>query len=183
MFRRAPDEARWSEALVAHREAMRSYLSAAAAVPEERWLEPLAPGKWSPAEVTEHVRLVYAQLVSELTGGQGVAIRVRWPLRSWIRWIYLGRILRTGEFPAGARSPREARPGEVSADRQAAAQGLETAAESFERELAARRGLPATRLTHHIFGRLSPWTGLLLCTVHTRHHGRQLEALGGGPWS
>ncbi len=178
MLCRPPDDAQWQEAFAAHGEAVRGYVATATALPEARWLEPLGDGKWSPAEVTEHVRLVYERLAAELQGGPGVAIRLRWPWRVYARARYLRKILREGTFPEGARSPREARPTSPVADPAEACRRLLSEAGGFERELAARRHLPTTRATHHIFGRLSPWTGLRLCTVHTLHHRRQLE-----PWS
>ncbi len=177
MFRRAPSDAEWQEAFAAHGEAVDGYVAMAAAIPGGRWLEPLAPGKWSPAEVTEHVRLVYERLAVELTGGPGVAIRMPWLLRPYVRARYLRAILRDGTFPEGARSPREARPVHAVADPAEAGRRLFAEAGDFERELSARRNLAAIHVTHHIFGRLSPWTGLRLCTVHTLHHCRQLRAV------
>ncbi len=139
-----------------------------------RWEAPTAPGKWSPAQITEHLRLSYEVLCEELGGGRGLTLRTPAWLRPWLRWRYLRGILRTGSVPAGARAPREVRPGDGPFPQQPAIARLEAAALAFERGLEGRWAEPGTVLTHHLFGRLTATDAFRFVTVHAEHHLRQL---------
>ena len=43
------------DALTLNRDAAQRFLATARAVPPERWVTPVAPGKWSPAQIVDHV--------------------------------------------------------------------------------------------------------------------------------
>jgi hypothetical protein len=157
-----------------HREAMASAVGAVRAVDSRLWDAPRAPGKWSPAEIAEHLSLSYAPLLAELDGGAGYALRLTgWKLRL-ARWRYLPVILERGVFPPGGRAPREARPAGHSASPEAAAARLAESASHFERRLTEAQASGPVRLTHAYFGKLAAPQILRLLAVHARHHRRQL---------
>ena len=175
---------RWEAARRAHRLAVEQLAASALAVPEARWLQPRAPGKWSPAQETLHVARSYEAALDEIDGGQAMRPRVtRWRARL-LRWFYLPHLLRTGDFPRVA-APVEIRPNEVEAAFCDAARLVErvreraiACEEALERAGRDRRAL---RLTHPYFGPLRPMAALRLLTVHTAHHARRLarEAAAG----
>lgn len=158
-----------------HQTAVATFISRAEALSPADWDAPLAPGKWSPAQVAEHLRLSYAVLGGEADGGEGLRIRTPSWMQPWLRFRYLRPILSTGSLPTGARSPREARPGDGPFDRVATLAALAAAAAAFEDAIARRWDNRSAALTHHIFGRMPVRKGLRFATVHTQHHTRQIS--------
>jgi hypothetical protein len=141
------------------------------------WIQPLAPGKWSPAEITSHVAEAYQVLRTELGGGAGMRL-LGSPLQRWVlRHTMLPRLCQGQPFPPGVRAPKETRPREIEEDPALALTRLDTLAMAFTKELTTQAAAREVRLTHAYFGSLSPRQGLQLLIVHTRHHARQLASV------
>ncbi|HEX6407278.1 MAG TPA: DinB family protein [Gemmatimonadales bacterium] len=167
----------WATLVARHSAAVEEFLRAAQEVEPVRWLQPSRPGKWSPAEITSHLFESYHTFRSELAGGPGMGLRVA-PLRRWVlRRTVLPRILSTGNFPDGARAPRETRPREVQPDPSIALHALSTEADAMVQELSDRMRSGRVRLTHAYFGRMSAPQSLTFATIHTRHHARQIAGV------
>jgi uncharacterized damage-inducible protein DinB len=159
-----------------HASAVSEFVEAARRIPRGAWTQELAPGKWSPAEITSHVAEAYEVLRRELSGGPGMRL-LGSPLQRWLlRRTMLPGILRGRPFPVGARAPSETRPREVQMDPTSTLATLEVKADAFARELSARVADRRLRLSHAYFGPMSARQSLQLVAVHTRHHARQLEA-------
>jgi hypothetical protein len=156
-----------------HRHAVAAFVAAARAVPARAWNQPTAPGKWSPAQIAEHVRLAYAAFDAELAGGQGLRLRSSWWIRPFLRLVYLRSIVRTGRMPRPVVAPREARPGAGPFDQQATLAGFEANVAAVEQKLTMRHGTRAPVLTHPYFGGLDVTHAWRFLTVHTDHHRRQ----------
>jgi hypothetical protein len=169
----------WTELQNDHARAIQEYITAAGALTPGAWMEPLAPGKWTPAEITAHVSEAYRVLNAELAGHEGMRLLGSRLQRLVLRHTVLPRLLAGSPFPPGVRAPRETRPREIVADRGVALPALVHLAESFTRELTEQSTRRTVRLTHAYFGAMSPRQGLALLTVHTRHHARQLTAASG----
>jgi succinate dehydrogenase/fumarate reductase flavoprotein subunit len=88
-----------------------------------------------------------------------------------LRWLVLPWILRTGRFPKGARSPREARPSAGAVTAIELSRRLEVAAAAI-REALGRQGpdVSRRRVDHPYFGSMSAARAIRLTIVHTRHH-------------
>lgn len=168
--------AKAASAAAEHRSAVQEFISTARAVPERDWERPLDHGKWSPAQVAEHLRLTYVVAGNELAGGSGLKIRTSWLLRTFLRWRILPRILATGKIPGGAKATREIRPGDGPFDRDQVLSALATAAKVAEESIVRHWDDRPVHLTHHIFGGLDAATTMRFATVHTRHHARQIAA-------
>jgi DinB family protein len=167
----------WNALVADHSLALQEFALTSRKVPSHLWHQPIAAGKWTPGQVANHLRESYRVLRGELGGAPGMELRLG-PVKRWgLRRTLLPRILLTGNFPAGARAPKETRPGEVGGDPASSIQDLTTEAEGFVHELTERSQRGRVRLTHAYFGRMSPRQTLLLVTVHTRHHARQLAAV------
>jgi uncharacterized damage-inducible protein DinB len=156
-----------------HRQAIASCAATIRAVPAAAWTRERAAGKWTPAQIAEHLRIAYEPLLAEVGGGAGMALRLPWWQRRLVRWRYLGLILRGG-FPKSAPAPREIRPTGHSASPEEAANRLSENAAQFLDRLgdAALRG--PVQLTHPYFGGLSALQILQLLTSHARHHQSQM---------
>ena len=168
----------WSALQADHAASLEAFCAAAAQVTDGAWEEPLGPGKWSPAQVAEHLRLSYEVLGRELAGGTGLRLRTPWWLRLVLRLRILPGLLRQGRIPARARAPREVQPGAGPFPRQAVLDALGAGAADTDAALTARHARGLTGVTHHVFGRLSPAQALRFLAVHNRHHAAQLSAPG-----
>jgi hypothetical protein len=166
----------WASLVADHAGAVEQFVGAAERFTPAAWMEPLAPGKWSPAEVTSHVREAYQVLRCELGGGGGMRL-LGSSLQRWLlRRTVVPRLIAGRPFPPGVRAPKETRPREILEDPAAALSRLEVEAQAFTQELTTKAAAGNIRLTHAYFGPLSARQGLQLLTVHTRHHARQLAA-------
>lgn len=158
-----------------HRASIETFVDAASAVPDDAWERPLAPGKWSPAQVAEHLRLTYETVLRERSGGTGLRVRSKWWLRPLLRFRILPMILREGVVPRGAKAPREIRPGDGPFERAPLLASIRELGERAEASLAGVRDSDAG-FTHHVFGALPASKALRFATVHNNHHARQVEA-------
>jgi hypothetical protein len=147
-------------------------------VPSE-WEIPLRPGKWSPAEIAQHLTVAYSPALSELAGGAGYARRLSPLLTRVARWVALGGILSGKKFPAGAKSPPEARPTGPFPPPSEAAARLRSVSEAFERTISEAHRAGAGRITNAYFGILTAPQALKLVAMHAEHHRKQLY--GGVP--
>jgi uncharacterized damage-inducible protein DinB len=159
-----------------HAAAAAEFAAAAEKVQAEWWLSPRAEGKWSPAQVVEHVTLAYDILLRELGGGPGMQIRTKLWQRMWLRMTVMRKLLRTGVFPEHAPAPREVRPSLPSADQPTSIATFRRRAAQFESAVTdARTSKRRVRLTHAYFGPMSIDSVLVLCASHIRHHRKQLN--------
>jgi hypothetical protein len=166
---------RWEAASEEHGVSLVAYLEAASRLDAEQWGRPWAPGKWTPAQITEHLTLTYEALMAELCHGQPMKARLG-PWRQRItRWIFLPHILFHRKFPLRVIAPREIRPGTVRAGQVEALRILEQLAERFEDELGRAFCRGGGCLTHPYFGEVDPVRGLRFIGVHIEHHRRQIE--------
>lgn len=161
-----------------HAAAVGDVVAAAQSVPPDRWTAAPAAGKWSAAEIVEHLIAGYELAVAELAGGAGMRLRRSMWRRLFIRLRYLPGILRGDGFPAGAPAPREVRP-TLPTDVAPAdsLRRLREAAARFEGAVGvARRERPRARITHAYLGRFTPEQALRFCAAHDLHHARQIRA-------
>lgn len=164
----------WAGALAAHAAAADDFAARAAALSPEQWREPAAPGKWSPAQETQHLVLAYEVVLRELRGGRGMRLQLGAWNRTLLRWFVKPRILRTGRIPA-ARAPREIRPPDRIPDQGPAVARFGRHAEEFAATIErTRTATPGRRLTHPYFGWLSLEEAVRFCEVHVRHHAARL---------
>lgn len=163
-------DSRWEKAYRLHSEATARLVETVGTVSPERWNRPRGTGKWSPAQVVQHLNLGYEAILREINGGPAMRPRAAWWMQLVFRWTVLPRIMRGGPFPH-AKAPRETRPEEVVPDqRQAIAAFLEHSAQ-FARDLTPDRN---GRLTHPYFGKMRLRDAIVMVARHIEHHRRQL---------
>lgn len=168
------NEPKFRAALDAHRVAVEEFLAAAGRVDERAWATPRGEGKWSPGQVVEHVATAYDVLIGEMNGGPGMKIKTSWWQRIVLDFTVVPKIMKTGEFPPGARAPREVRPSDEPGPKDAALALLRQRSEAFNTQIEEFAKRPSARLTHAYFGRKKPADVLRFCEVHVAHHRRQL---------
>jgi hypothetical protein len=170
-------DARWSATVGEHRRALAAYLETAAALAEDAWDRPWAPGKWTPAHITEHLTLAYEALITEAREGKPMKLRLPAWRRTLLRWVLLPHILFHRSFPVRAPAPREMRPDAARAPRGEALALLAEMGERFEHEVLAAHGRGIQTLTHPYFGGIGFRRGFRFVAVHVEHHHRQIAAL------
>jgi len=164
---------RWDEIAALHDAAAKNLATAAEAVSSDRWLTPRAEGKWSPAEVVEHLNTVYDVVLRELDGGAGMKIRTPWYARIVLRLTIVPKILRGRGFPAGAPAPKETRPVLSITDQRELISRFRDRAARFAAAATNARGTEK-RITHAYFGAAPIPQSMLLCARHIEHHMQQL---------
>ncbi|HSJ08275.1 MAG TPA: DinB family protein [Longimicrobiales bacterium] len=165
----------WAEVVALHDEAVAAYADAALAVPAERWSVERAPGKWSPAQITQHLILAFEAAQRDIRDGVPMALRTKWYHRLVLRFTYQRRLLRQGIFPSGARAPRESRPAEVTGTaEELVARFRSLAAELTGDVERARSARPGARITHPYFGSTPLADAMFISARHIHHHRGQL---------
>ncbi len=164
------------ESLKEHADAVAAFTVTAINIPEGEWSAVPDPEKWTPAQVTEHLTLVYEVLLQELNGGSGMRVVTNFWQKALARWLILPGIIKTGIFPGRARAPKETRPLSVRADQKSAVATFEELAQSFQEKVqVAYTRDPNSKLTHAYFGSYPLDSAVLLCAKHVLHHGKSLK--------
>ncbi|MCI0412895.1 DinB family protein [bacterium] len=163
-----------SEALKTHADAVAGFALAARNVPTGNWSPDQE--RWTAAQITEHLTLVYEVLLRELSGGSGMRIVTNFWQKALARWLVLRPILNSGIFPKGARAPKETRPMSVRADQQIAVATFEELAGAFQEKVQLVYSQdPNAKLTHAYFGAYTLDSAVLLCAQHVLHHCNHLK--------
>jgi hypothetical protein len=164
----------WESVLASHAAAADAYCRAARSIDAAAWRTPVAPGKWSPAEITEHLNQIYDVVLDQLRGGPGLQIRTGSFVRWMLRRLALRRIMRRREIPVRVSAPAEATPLHVTDSQAEAVARMRTLAGELEREVTARRAEPGAHLTHHLFGSFDLLPAVDFVAIHIEHHCRQI---------
>lgn len=160
-----------------HLEQLHKAITAATAGMSGEELQRHAPGKWSAAEVLEHLWLTYTGTVRAL----GRCLEEGRALGSTPTWGQRARILavtRLGYLPTGREAPKMARPRGMPAEQVLAEIG--TRIEDMDRvigECEARLGKKARVLDHPFLGPLTAAEWRRFHWVHGRHHLKQIWKL------
>lgn len=156
-----------------HRSLSSAFLATAGAVPPAQWDLPIAPGKWTPGEITVHLIATYEVVLRELRGGEGMRV-VLSRSKQLLAMVLAGwKILWFGTFPKAARAPRETRPAAGLPKEEALARFRTMADEVSTAAGAAPAG---ASITHAYFGVWPATRGIIVVARHIEHHRRQLEA-------
>lgn len=168
---------RWSRALAVHRSSSAAFAAAAEEIEPDAWHRPRAEGKWSPAQMTDHLIQTYDVLLRELEGGEGMRVRTRFLQRVFLRLTLMPRLLRGGRFPERVPAPPEIRPANAPADQQNGITRFRRQAAEFEATVQrVRKQSPHAQLTHAYFGPSSLANGVLFCARHIEHHRAQISS-------
>ena len=166
--------ARWDDAVDEHREALAAFLDAAEQLRDDAWSAPWGPGKWTRAQVAEHLSLTYEAAIREITTGEHVRVRVTGVRQRLLRWVLMPHILFHRSLPVKVVSPREARPAEVTAPRAKVLRRLRDLGERYEAEMERAIGSGGGTLTHPYFGTIPPVKAMRFMAIHIEHHTRQI---------
>ncbi len=156
--------------LRSHQQAVRAFVSSAGELSPAQWSEPRAEGKWSPAQIADHVAVSY-EAASEVMHGRARGPAPPRVLRPLLRMLLLKPVLWLGRFPARAKAPSALRPAASPAEAPVLLERLRAAAAAFEGDVLASR---SPTVDHPAFGRVRLVDLVRLQEIHTRHHRQQL---------
>jgi hypothetical protein len=162
-----------ADQLAANRAAIARFIDVALAVSPDDWTRPRAPGKWSPAQVADHVATTMDQAVRFMEG-RDEAVTIPRVLRPLVRTIALRPVLRSGRFPRPSRTPRAFEPAAGGAPQHEARARLESALAAFEATVRRDARTADATFEHGVFGRLSYADYVRFNAIHAAHHERQL---------
>lgn len=169
-----PGGRRWARAVREHHAALAALQATIRGYPTGDWIRAPREGKWSPAEVAEHLALVYREMLAELDGAPPLRRRAGPVMTRILRWVLLPHILFHRTIPVRSTAPCEVRPrrGDLPGPDETA-RSLGELGARLEGRLAADGG---ARVVHPYFGSLDAATALRLCAAHMEHHHRQIAA-------
>jgi len=159
-------------AIADNRAAVEEFIAAARGIDAAKWGTPMAEGKWSPAQIAEHLAIVYEYNRKVVTGTAGKgAPKFLQPLA---KWFIVTRTLKAGAFTRKGRAPGIFQPTNTPAAAASLLTRLAAALAGFENDI--RSGHPEARhnVAHPFFGTLPTVDYLRLQAIHARHHRSQL---------
>jgi len=165
---------RWDDAEEEHRAALAAFLDVAEELRDDEWTAPWGPGKWTRAEVAEHLSLVYEAAIREIHTGEGLRLRATGVRQRLFRWLILPHILFHRSLPVRVGAPRETRPAAVTAPRTQVLRRLRELGERYEAEMERAIEKGGGHLTHPYFGTIPPLKAMRFMAVHIEHHTRQI---------
>ena len=159
--------------LSANRQAVASFLSKARSVASTPWAQPVAAGKWSPAQIADHVAVAYEVAFRALKGDKTMGSAPRF-LRPIVRAVGFTKILKKGAFPAKMKGPPVFAPSAAHQPYDASAARMEAALAKLESEARAMAHAGRHAFEHPYFGRVDVSDYVRFSELHTKHHEQQL---------
>jgi hypothetical protein len=145
---------------------------------EDIWNTPRSNGKWSPAQVTEHVTMALEEGAKSVLEQPSRLPSVPLGLRTVVRTIFFRPTLRKGRMPV-ARANRGMSPIQGPGSPEVGADRLHLAWQRFE-EACRRSSAQGPTFRSTAFGRIGIAEYARFHALHTRHHQAQLRVDAGG---
>ena len=158
-------------ALRAHNESIFEFIAAARSFDLKSWWRPLGLGKWSPAQVAEHLALSYEAAWGMLNGHSSGENAPRF-LRSLFRTILLDPVLASGSRAQWIDAPPVCFPCGIPAHPVVVTERLKEAAQAFEMDAAGINDRDVIR--HPFFGPMTVIEAVMQQEIHTNFHRRRL---------
>jgi len=157
-----------------NRAAVGEFIATAKALDAGQWNTPREEGAWRPAQIVQHVAIVYEYSRDLVLGAPPGGSLPRF-LRPLLRRLVVDPALKAGRFARKGRAPAMFKP---SAAAPAAAEAIARLDAVTGFEAAIRSGHPEGRhyVTHPYFGRIPTRDYVRFQAIHTRHHRRQLTS-------
>jgi len=136
------------------------------------WTTPRAPGKWTPAQVMEHVARALGESANVINGVPDKYPTLPGFLRPLMRRLFFDRTVRKGTFPR-AKTSRALDPEEGPESPAAARARVSRALDRFEEACRARATAGAI-VESKVWGRVELGEYIKFTELHTRHHTEQI---------
>lgn len=158
-------------ALGVHRDSISELLDAANAAGGS-WEVPRAEGKWSPAQLVEHLARSLEEGAKVVAGEPSAFSDMPRIVRPLMRFMFFNRIVKGSRFPK-AKTPAPFNPESGSESPAAAAERMAVALARFD-EACLARAADGGEVVSGVFGSVSVEDYVLFNARHVRHHLGQL---------
>ena len=159
------------EALAENRRRVEAFIAASAPL-GETWTTPVRPGKWSPAEVNEHVAMSYVAAADVYATGGDAFPKLPFFLRPLLRRFVFDKVIRNGgDFGRPVKTFKALTPLERRRTPADGAIRVRDALTVFEAKVRAHG---TAQVRHTAFGTLDPAAYVMFQAYHTTHHQKQL---------
>lgn len=162
-----------SAVLTANRSAVNELITAAERT-GSAWSVPRAPGKWSPAQLVEHVARSMEESANEVTGAPSKFYTLPTFLRPLLRGLFFKRVLKKRAFPR-ARTGKAFDPASGPATPAEGRKRVEGALVRFD-QACRTQAAKGPGMTSTLFGHVTIDDYATFQEIHTRHHRKQLPA-------
>jgi hypothetical protein len=159
--------------LTANRSAVAELITAAEKT-GSAWSVPIAPGKWSPAQLVEHVSRSMEESANEVIGAPSKFFTLPTFVRPLVRGLFFKRVLKKRTFPR-ARTGKAFDPASGPATPAEGRQRVEGALARFDQACRAQAA-KGPGMSSTLFGSVSIDDYATFQEIHTRHHRKQLPA-------
>jgi hypothetical protein len=166
-------------AIADNHKAVEEFTAAARGVDASRWSLPRAEGKWTPAQVVEHIALTYEYSRAVLNNNAPGPAAPRF-LRPLVRRFVVTPVLKSGSFKRKAKAPAMFQPSSSPDTPADLLSRLETALRTFEDDVRAAQHAGRSTLEHPFFGIMPVTDYLRFQAIHARHHRAQLPGAARG---
>lgn len=163
-----------AESIRDNQTAVVEFIAVAGQLPPDRWNRSPASRKWTPAQLVDHVRLVY-DLSLKVADGSYVGLAFPGWVRVLFRRMFFARVLARGYFKTGGRGPKAFDPASDPGAGDQLFRRLQAASDGLEQCLTSIQRSGRAEIIHPFFGALPLADYLRFQAIHTRHHLKQLE--------
>jgi len=159
--------------LTANRSAVAELIGAAEKT-GSAWSAPTAPGKWSPAQLVEHVSRSMEESANEVVGAPSKFFTLPTFVRPLLRGLFFKRVLKKRTFPR-ARTGKAFDPASGPATPAEGRKRIEGALARLE-QACRTQAAKGPGMSSTLFGAVSIDEYATFQEIHTRHHRKQLPA-------
>ena len=159
-------------AIAAQRRAAADFKTAALRVSDSLWNVPRAPGKWSPAQVTDHVGLS-TRVAHDFMDEKPNMGNLPFFLRPVLRYFFMRPVLKKG-FPKKGKGPSIFAPAHDPMPRDQLCARIDTEVAALEADARAMVNSGKVEFTHSFFGRMAVSDYVQFNALHFDHHREQL---------
>ena len=159
-----------------NRAAVDEFIATARAIDASTWTAPRAEGAWSPAQIAEHLAIVYEynRTIATGTASSPIPRLIRPLVQRLARGFIVDSTLKAGRFTRKGRAPEIFRPSATPLAPGAVLARLDAAVRGFEGDLRSRHPESRRTIAHPIFGTIPTADWIRLQAIHARHHRAQL---------
>ena len=155
-----------------NRAAVDEFIATARAIDASRWTAPRAEGAWSPAQIAEHLAVVYEynRKVAMGTAPSPIPWLIRPIVQPFARRMIVDNTLEAGRFTRKGRAPGFFQPSAAPPAPAAVFARLEAAVRGLEGDLRSRHPEARRMIAPPLFGTIDTAGWIRLQATHALHH-------------
>lgn len=164
-------------AIAENRSAIDDFVAAVGALEPAAWQVSRGEGAWSPAQIAEHLAIIYEFNRQVIAGtAPGLPLLLRPVLRPLLRRIVITNTLKNGRFTRKGKTPPMLRPSAAPPAPEQVVTRLMKAVSGLEADIRSRHPEGRHTVAHPAFGTIGTADWMQVQAIHVRHHRDQLTS-------